>query len=63
VRYSGHYLRRSSAEAAFRVCQRRGWEPTLDRRFGVWVVGVRIDAPAPAAAAARQPALRTRQPA
>ena len=38
--YSGHYLRRSSAERAFRTCHRRGWEPTLGRRFGVWVVSV-----------------------
>ena len=38
--YSGHYLRRSSAERAYRTCHRRGWEPTLGRRFGVWIVAV-----------------------
>lgn len=43
VTYSGYYIRHRSAEQAFRTCHRRGWEPTLARRLGVWVVGVRID--------------------
>ncbi|MDE3025653.1 MAG: hypothetical protein KGI93_08795, partial [Acidobacteriota bacterium] len=36
---------RGSAETAFRTCHRRGWEPTLERRLGVWIVDVRLDAP------------------
>jgi hypothetical protein len=64
VRYSGYYLRRSTAEAALRTCHRRGWEPTLRRSFGIWVVGVHIEAPEPVAVGAAQPELtRERQPA
>ena len=43
VTYRGLYLRRRSAENAFRTCHRRGWEPALVRRFGVWVVEVRME--------------------
>jgi hypothetical protein len=39
---SGWYLRRRSAEAGLRVCRRRGWEPTLRRTLGVWIVRVEI---------------------
>jgi hypothetical protein len=48
VRYSGLYLRRSTAENAFRTCHRRGWDPTLGRRLGVWIIGVAIDPLQPA---------------
>jgi hypothetical protein len=43
VTYCGYYLRGSTAERAFQTCHRRGWEPVLGRRLGVWVVGVRLD--------------------
>jgi hypothetical protein len=43
VTYRGLYLRRGSAESAFRTCHRRGWEPLLERVFGVWVVSVGIE--------------------
>lgn len=43
MRYSSYYLRRSTAENVFRVCHRRGWEPTLRRAFGLWNVRVAID--------------------
>ena len=64
VRYSSYYLKRSTAEAALRTCHRRGWEPTLRRSFGVWIVSVRIDVPGPAVARVAQPEVtRSRQPA
>ena len=64
VRYSGYYLRRSTAEAALRTCHRRGWEPTLRRAHGLWIVSVRLEAPQPAEIGAAQPELtRERQPA
>jgi hypothetical protein len=54
--YSGFYLRRTSADSALATCQRRGWEPSLRRVFGLWIVQVAIEAPRPAlTAAARQP--------
>lgn len=40
--YHGCYLRRASADRMMRVCHRRGWEPTLSRRFGVWIITVRV---------------------
>jgi hypothetical protein len=54
VTYSGYYLRRTSAENAFRICHRRGWEPALGRRFGVWVVRVELDELQPVATLAPQ---------
>ena len=45
--YSGYYLRRTSAENAFRTCHRRGWEPLLRRVLGVWVLSVSIEAHQP----------------
>jgi hypothetical protein len=61
--YSGYYLRRATAEKAFRTCHRRGWEPTLQRRLGFWIVGVRIEALQPVAAAVQPELTRSRQPA
>ncbi|MFL5909399.1 MAG: hypothetical protein ACJ768_02350 [Gaiellaceae bacterium] len=43
VTYRGLYLRRGSAENAFRTCHRRGWEPLLRRVLGVWVVSVSVE--------------------
>lgn len=40
--YWGWYLQRSSAERMVRICQRRGWEPALSRKLGVWFVHVEM---------------------
>jgi hypothetical protein len=54
VTYSGYYLRRTSAENAFRTCHRRGWEPLLRRVLGVWVLRVSLEPLQPVATFAPQ---------
>ena len=54
--YSGFYLRRASAENVLATCRRRGWDPTIRRAFGIWIVQVALEAPRPAVpAAAKRP--------
>lgn len=40
--FYGVYLRRSTAEARQRAYMRRGLDPTLTRRLGVWVLRVTL---------------------
>lgn len=64
MRYSSYYLRRSTAENAFRVCHRRGWEPTLRRAYGLWNVCVAIEPLQPVVPVAPEPSVtRLRLPA